>query len=829
MNFSLPKDFFHFPIFWYIRVPAWWLRFTKRLLNDLDNRFAVRLMARQWLTPVWQDRTFMGRILSFIFRSFFIFWGSLFMLLAFIAMIFWIMVWLVLPFILILDYPLFLIIFAAIWLSDFLIYTGRRFSDKTSGILSESQNQPEKLRELLLKNTDVKKILEYIEEINYPKIQNNFEFGSIVARAKQIQKEFSETELSATDLFIALSDNLKFHSHELRRAYGWIRQRQDYARIKWLWQDDYPVRPIGGVNRDYVGIVTPTLNKYATDLTKLAANGRIAETVGREKEIEQLVRVLGPGGRENVLLIGPPGCGKTAVVEGLANDIVQGTKHAGLRFRRLLALDIAALIAGKPEDVKERVVTIVNELKTAKNVILFVDEIHNLVEIGEDNAKSQVFAAFEPHLDAREFQFIGATSPVNYKKYIEPNEAFARTFIPVFMDPSDIEEGLKIVELRTLDLERKNKIRMTFKAIWSAVTLADRYIKDRCLPDSALDLIEDTINRSKNTGKNVISSSDVEEAVTEKTKIPVGTVKNANEKYLLLHLEEVLHQRIIGQDEAITNIADSLRRVRVGMAESGKLMASFLFAGATGVGKTETAKTLAANYFGSEEAMVRLDMSEYQTPDSINRLLGPPPGQPAYELGGQLTESVRHKPFTVILLDEIEKANPKILDVFLQLIDDARLTDGMGRTVDFSNTILIATSNVGTKILLDGVDQGKPFGELKTAVLQELRNNFRPEFLNRFTNTVIYQPLNQEQIVKIAYLMLTKIKDNLLKQDILVDFDPQLVQELARQGYNPLWGARELRRIIREEVEDKIAKKILENQIVPQGKYLVTREFLYQS
>lgn len=542
-----------------------------------------------------------------------------------------------------------------------------------------------------------------------------------------------------------------------------------------------------------------------------------------QKVVEDVVRILGKQGRENVLIIGEAGIGKTTLVEGLANEIIRGTEYSSLRFKRLIALDIASLTAGSSASVKKRIVIIIEEIKIAGNVIIFIDEIHNLVA-SESQDVSVVFTALEPHLDAGEFQFIATTTPTGFKKYIEPSSAFVRTFHTINLPPASPADSLEVVKWRAFELEKSNYVTLTFLALKSSVELAQRYIQKRVLPDSAIDLLEVAVNKAKGTDKKKITTREIQEAVTDLTKIPVRTADSKKEKELLLNLEKELHKRVVGQDEALQEVSDALRRARTGLTEAGRLIASFLFVGPTGVGKTETAKSLSAVYFGSEKAMVRLDMSEYQTPDSINRLIGPPPGREGYEEGGQLTEAVRRRPFTVILLDEIEKANKRILDVFLQLLDDARLTDGSGRTIDFSNTLVIATSNVGTRILVEEYEED--FSKLKPKVTTAINKHFRPEFLNRFTDIIVFHPLTKEQIEEITKLNLNSLTKKLEKKEIKVSINDELVKKIAKQGFSKQWGARELRRVIQEEIEEKVAKKILEGKIKPGESYTLTSEFL---
>lgn len=815
----------HFPKLWYADIPAWWWRFLKRLLIYLDNQLAVQLMTRLWLVPVWQDTTLIGRGLSLSFRTTRIVIGVCIITAATLATFFWIIIWLLLPLLLIIAQPVAVTLLILLWVIDAAAELTARLRDPARLVLQSAKGDASALREILLRLPDVAKLLTHIEKEEVPQPPPTLEVERLKAAAEKRRTGIGDDKLRVEHLFLALLDELRFHAKDANLAYLWERKKRLWGRHPWIWEDDYPIRPIGGVNRGWTGIVTHELDRVSIDLTQLAARGKIPELTGRQQELAEMVRILGREGRENVLLIGEPGVGKTTLVEALANEIIRGTEYHSLQFKRVIALDIAAATAGSVGTVKERMVRVIEEIKAAGNIILVIDQIENLVSAEEGQTTSAVFAALEPHLDAGEFQFIATTTPGGFKRTIEPSEAFSRTFRVITLSESSVEESLAVLERKAFELERDHGVVITHLALRNAVELARRYIHDRFLPDSANDLLEETVTKIAQT-KKIVTTRDLEDVVTERTHIPVRAAETEKEKTILLNLEKALHKRVVGQDEAIESLADALRRARTGFAEEGRLLASFLFAGATGVGKTETAKALAQVYFGSEEAMVRLDMSEFQTDDSINRLIGPPPGKPGHELGGQLTEAVRRRPFTVILLDEIEKANPRIMDVFLQLLDDARLTDGSGRTVDFSNAIVIATSNVGTKALIDATQQGKPAEEQKRLVLTALKESFRPEFLNRFSGMIVYKPLKQEEILAIARLHLADLRRRMKKKEILLRFSNSLVTMLAEKGYDPQWGARELRRIIRDVVEERIARKILEGKIKPGEKYTISPEFL---
>jgi len=628
----------HFPLWWYQSVPAWWWRLLRRLFTYLNNRLAVTLMAHFWLVPVWQDTTIIGRTLSFIFRTTRVIIGSLIITLVTIALTLWLLAWLVLPPLLLTLAPFSLIFFLSAWIIDILRLTLRQTFDPTQVLLKQTNHNLSTLISLLQENHQVRLLLELIEQPQIPNKLPNVNVDQLVAQAQQLNLD---QPLHPTHLFLALLQQLKFHPEEARAAYDWVFQKYHWSRVPWIWQPDYPLRPIGGVNRAWIGIITPTLDSVSTDLTKLAAKAKVPHLIGREKYVTQIVRTLSGTGSENVLIVGQAGSGKSTLVESFANEIIAGTQYPKLRFKRLIELDIAALTAGSHTHLRQKLVTVIAEIQAAGNIILFIDEVHNLFAAEQNPTASVVLNAFQPYLDAGAFQFIATTTPEAFKQYLEPNTSFTRTFQKINLAPASPEDTLNVLKWRAYQLERHFGLQLTYKSLQTAVQLADRYLHNRVMPDSAIHLLTETVE--KNQTKPRITSGDVENMATELTQIPVRSPDSQQEKQLLLNLEKRLHTHVIGQHEAITQVADALRRARAGLTDAHRLIGSFLFVGGTGVGKTETAKALAQVYFGSPTALVRLDMSEYQTLDSINRLIGPPPGEPGYQLGGQLTEAVRRR------------------------------------------------------------------------------------------------------------------------------------------------------------------------------------------
>jgi ATP-dependent Clp protease ATP-binding subunit ClpC len=474
-------------------------------------------------------------------------------------------------------------------------------------------------------------------------------------------------------------------------------------------------------------------------------------------------------------------------------------------------MDAGALFAGTKSqgDVAARIKKIMDEVEKSGDIILFIDEIHNLVGGGSDAGSeiSSVFSILEPHLSGGRTQFIGATNIQNYRKYIEPNGAFSRLFNIVELPPANKEESLEVLKRVTKRLENLNGITITTPALIKIIDLSEKLIHDRVLPDKAIDILNRTAVSIAKTTK-YLTANDAAKEISVVTHVPVSALSE-DESQKLLSIEEEMKKRVIGQDQAIIQIGGALKRARVGIRNEGKPIASFLFVGTTGVGKTETAKTLARTYFGSEKVMIRLDMSEYQQMDSINRLIGNPDGSSK----GILTEAVRTSPFSLILLDEIEKAHSNILLTFLQVLDDGRLTDSSGRVIDFTNSIIIATSNVGTKAIQQIAERAGTFEEMQESAMRDVRDKFAPEFLNRFNGIIVFRPLTLDGVQKIANILLENVKKAAEAKGIKIFFKPELINELVKRGFSTQWGARPLARVIENSVESYLAVKILSNQL----------------
>lgn len=625
-------------------------------------------------------------------------------------------------------------------------------------------------------------------------------------------------------------------------------------------------------------INTPTLDSLARDLTAVARDGGLDPVIGRAKEIERVIQVLSRRTKNNPVLIGEPGVGKTAVVEGLAQRIINNEIPETLRNKRVMTLDMGTVVAGTKYrgEFEDRLKKIMDEIRQAGNIILFIDELHTLIGAGGAEGAIDASNILKPSLARGELQCIGATTLDEYRKYIEKDAALERRFQPIQVDEPSTEEAVQILFGLRDRYEAHHRVNITDEAIRQAVQLSDRYISDRFLPDKAIDLIDEAaskvrlqsytippnlkeleqkleevrkekdaavqsqefekaasmrdkeqklreeLDRTKNEWQekqgqtdSEVTPEDIASVVASWTGIPVVKLKE-EETERLLKMEEILHKRVIGQEDAVKSISRAVRRARAGLKDPKRPIGSFIFLGPTGVGKTELARALAEALFGEEDAMIRIDMSEYMEKHSTSRLVGAPPGYVGFDEGGQLTEKVRRKPYSVILLDEIEKAHPEVFNILLQVLEDGRLTDSKGRTVDFRNTVIIMTSNVGADLIKKNTslgfttpDSSKHYDDMKDRVLSELKRSFRPEFLNRIDELIVFHSLDETHIAEIVMLMSEELRKRLNEQEIDFILTEDAKKFLAKEGFDPAFGARPLRRAIQRHIEDRLSEELL--------------------
>lgn len=572
---------------------------------------------------------------------------------------------------------------------------------------------------------------------------------------------------------------------------------------------------------------TPSLDKYSKDLTKLAKEGALDPVIGRDKEIARVMQILSRRTKNNPCLIGKAGVGKTAIAEGIAQKMALGDVPESLRGKKLCSLDLPLMIAGTKYrgDFEERIKTVIDEVIRANNIILFIDEVHSLVGAGAAEGAIDASNILKPQLARGEFQLIGATTTEEYRKHIAKETALERRFQSVLVEEPDKETAVQILKGLKDRYEKFHRLEISDEAIEAAVKLSARYLPERSLPDKCIDLIDEACSKKVMEGTYIngrfdrtVSEEDIAKVLSMATGISVGRISE-NEGERLMRLEEELHKRVAGQEKAVTAVAKAIRRNRAGLRDPKRPIGIFLFAGPAGVGKTELSKALAEELFGEEKAMIRFDMSEYSDKASVTKLIGSPPGYIGYDDGGKLTEAVRRKPYSLILFDEIEKADPGVYNLFLQLMDDGTLTDSHGVKVDFTNCVVIMTSNIGAEYI--GKSGGLGFSFIaendekhdRTAVFGEMKKIFRPEFINRIDETIVFEKLDNRAAKQITEKYYGKLKERLCSAGILVDFSDDVIEDAVKNGFSPEQGARQLQRYIRSVAEDPISEMMLSGKI----------------
>lgn len=695
---------------------------------------------------------------------------------------------------------------------------------------------------------------------------------SLLDRAFEVAGSFGHSYVGPEHILLAMLNEEQGLAYVILKTFS-----VDIVKLKKELMTSFTKTNVEKSNQDEERLETKTLDLYGQDLTKKAREQKLDPVIGREKETERVLEILSRRSKNNPVLIGEPGVGKTAVVEGLALKLVSGDIPSALRSKRIIMLDLGSLLAGAKYrgEFEERLRNVMEEVTNDGNIILFIDEIHNIVGAGGSEGAIDASNILKPALARGELQVIGATTIDEYRKYIEKDSALERRFQPVVVNEPSLEDAIKILKGLRDKYEAHHKVKILDGAIKSAVELSDRFIPDRFLPDKAIDLMDEasarvrirgykrpdklieleaklsTITREKEEAVNTqefekavelrdlekkisdeiksynqginenssnlltVDSEDIAGVVSRWTGVPVNKL-NQNEADKLLNLENVLHQRVIGQDEAIKSISKAVRRGRAGLKDPSRPIGSFIFLGPSGVGKTEVSKALAEAVFSSEKNMIRIDMSEYMEKNSVSRLIGAPPGYVGYEEGGQLTERVRRNPYSVVLLDEIEKADPEVFNLLLQILEDGRLTDSQGKTVDFRNTIIIMTSNIGiyeyeedSYKVQNHPDERETYERMRKIIVTELKKKFRPELINRIDEIVIFHELQLEDMEGITRIMLNNLSKRMDKRQISLRFTDQAVNHLAINGYDREYGARPLRREIQREVEDELSEEIL--------------------
>src|ERR671921_2532647 len=697
------------------------------------------------------------------------------------------------------------------------------------------------------------------------------EAKAALLRAYDEMRELNSSYLGPEHVLLALARDTESDAGRLLARFGLSHTALRAAVIRGVTPTDE-----GGRRASQ----TKTLDEYSRDLTEAARQGKLDPVIGRADEIEETIEILSRRTKNNPVLIGDPGVGKTAIAEGIAQRIVNDEVPETLAGKRLVVLDLAGMVAGTKYrgEFEERLKSVIDEVTDhGDDLILFIDELHTVVGAGAAEGSMDASNMLKPSLARGDLRVIGATTVDEYRRNIEKDAALERRFQPVLIDEPSVEETIEILNGLRDRYEAYHRVRISPEALVAAAELSDRYITDRFLPDKAIDLIDqaaarvrlraktkpadrraledelarnererdqavaaedyeranslktqidelrEQVDESRSSGREraaEVLADDVAEVVSRRTGIPVAQLTQ-EERQRLLGLEAQMHERVVGQDEAVEAVARAVRRARAGLGDPSRPVGSFLFLGPTGVGKTELARALAETLFGDDDAMVRFDMSEFQERHTVSRLVGAPPGYVGYEDAGQLTETVRRRPYSVLLLDEIEKAHADVFNILLQILDDGRLTDAQGRTVDFKQTVIIMTSNMGAERIQAHARRDESFEELKEDMMQIVRNHLRPEFVNRIDEIIVFRALNKEQISEIAQLLLERTKRRLRAQDVEVEFTEEAVELVAEEGFDPEFGARPLRRTIQRRVENELSRMVLDGSLEPGDRVVV--------
>jgi ATP-dependent Clp protease ATP-binding subunit ClpC len=862
------------PLFfkWYLyNAPQGIIRLALNLSGYVEDMFGLRLTLKNYFTPMWHDTTWAGRGISLGVRTAWLFGGGLVWLLisafAFLALPLWFFAHLLIFF----DPYIWFAWLATIGLLFLLRVTiydeawnplPQEFDPETTLLA-----MPGYLRSAVNQYPDLSRIQASLalwwQRLNlYPlPIETKNPTNSKPDLLKQLwtlASSQSSAEIKPQHLIQALfqidprfQSILKTNqvkSPHLDQLLNWMNNLDLWQSNYPLWSTHYTIPKLAGVNRALTGVVTPILDSFSVDLTEAVAH--LPEAVDRNQAYHQLLQTLARPNR-HALIVGEPGCGKTTFVGGLAQMIMRGNAPQEIAMKRLVKLEPGMIIAGAKTqgELSARMLNLLGEIKFSEDVLLFIDEIHTLLTAEETSEGLNLYSVMEPLLTEPAIRIIGATTLGNYRQFIEPNAAFSKMFDLIKLDAVDLPDLYTIIENIALEIESRHAVVITVQAIEAAITLSERYVHDRVLPDKAIDLLEKAATLVKEQVTHLNSSTNNRVILSEASSSPLSITAKSNgpsqsslspqlpqlvlpehiaqvvsrtvgvpvtqigqeERQKLLKLEKLIHQAYVDQKQAVYLVSDALRRARLDIRETTRPIGSFLFVGPTGVGKTELARRLSAIYFGTDNAIIRFDMSEYAHPDMVSRLIGSSPGSSKFPQPGQLTERIRRQPFALVLLDEIEKAHSSVWDLFLQVMDEGRLTDSSGHTIDFRNTILIFTSNAVTQYITQELEAGRKLEVINKQLFNQLQKTFRTEFLNRFDGIIPFRPLNQDEMVTIAQLQLNNLAQRLKTKNITIKYSPELVNRLAQLGTSKTLGARPLKRLIQDKLESHLAKALLES------------------